>query len=288
MDQAELLKKLRVERGISQSKLTNQVSSRTTLSSFETRHTHLSSEILIKYLDRMNVKLPEFMFYLQDNKITTKEAIGKNFVGIIYKNSTQKTIEEFRNQLLSLFKQTNDEYYFILLIQFNILLSREKDLLNLEAFEKEVIYIRDRLFRIETWGYLELTIFNNLLFIFPTDTIKGFFKNSEEKLKLFYQNDFYHSLYTSFLINGCYLGFERKNVGLLSIFLTPLEKLTVNSKNIYEQIHYRIFSILSPICENKNTSIDSSKIDDLINIFDLLDNKNKAIELKKFFRSVYD
>ncbi len=181
MNQADLLKKLRVERKISQANLTKQISSRTTLSSFETRHTLLSSEILLRYLDRMNVKLPEFIFYLQGNKITLKEATAKNFVEILYNNSTQKTIEEFRNQLLALFKQTNDEYYFILLIQFNILLAKEKGILNLGVFEKEIRYIRDRLFRIETWGYFELTTFSNLMFIFPTDTIKLLFTNSEKK-----------------------------------------------------------------------------------------------------------
>lgn len=288
MEQADLLKKLRVERKISQANLTKQISSRTTLSSFETRHTLLSSEILLRYLDRMNIKLPEFMFYLQDNKITLKEATAKNFVEILYKNSTQKTIEEFRNQLLSLFKQTNDEYYFVLLIQFNVLLAKEKGVLNLGVFEKEVSHIRDRLFRIETWGYFELTTFNNLMFIFPTDTIKLLFKDSEEKMKLFYKNNCYQSLYTSFLINGCYLGFERKNLDLLAIFLTPLERLTVKSKNIYEQIYYKIFSTLSPICEEKIAPIDSNKIHNLINIFYLLDNKEKASELKQFFHSVYD
>lgn len=107
-------------------------------------------------------------------------------------------------------------------------------------------------------------------------------------MKLFYKNNFYQSLYTSFLINGCYLSFERKNLGLLSIFLTPLERLTVKSKNIYEQIYYKIFSTLSPICEEKIATIDVNKIENLINIFYLLDNKDKAIELKKFFHSVYD
>lgn len=287
MDQADLLKKLRVERKISQANLTKQISSRTTLSSFETRHTLLSSEILLRYLDRMNIKLPEFMFYLQNNKITLKEATAKNFVEILYKNSTPKKIEEFRNQLLSLFKQTNDEYYFILLIQFNMLLAKEKNVLNLEVFEKEIRYIRDRLFRIETWGYFELTTFNNLMFIFPTDTIKLLFKNSEEKMKLFYKNNFYPSLYTSFLINGCYLSFERKNLDLLSIFLAPLKRLAVKSKNVYEQIYYKIFSTLSPICEENVTTIDINKIEGLINIFYLLDNNDKAMELKKFFHSVY-
>ncbi|WP_206600749.1 hypothetical protein, partial [Enterococcus villorum] len=78
------------------------------------------------------------------------------------------------------------------------------------------------------------------------------------------------------------------NLDLLSIFLTPLERLTVNTKNIYEQIYYKIFSILSPICEEKLTSIDTNNIENLINIFYFLDNKNKAMELKEFFHSVYD
>lgn len=288
MDQADLLKKLRVERRLSQSSLTEQISSRTTLSSFETRHTQLSSETLHKYLDRMNVKLPEFMFYLHDNKITTKEIAAKKFLEIIHQKPKQKIAETFREQLLLLLKQTNDEYYYILLIQFNILLAKEKNLLNLKLFEKEIMYIKGRLFRVENWGYFELSTFNNLMFIFPTETIKFLFKDSEEKMILFYTSNVYQSLYTSFLINGCYLAFERKTLVLLSTFLSPLEKLAVNSKNTYEQIYYKFFSTLSPICEGKTMNIDFNKIEKLINIFYILDNKKKAIELEEFFHSVYD
>lgn len=55
MEHGALVRKLRTERKMSQVQLASGISSRTTLSSFENDHSRISSDILFKYLERLNV-----------------------------------------------------------------------------------------------------------------------------------------------------------------------------------------------------------------------------------------
>ncbi|MCA6742816.1 helix-turn-helix domain-containing protein [Enterococcus durans] len=65
MDHSSLIKKLRLERGLSQKKLAQGISQRSTLASFENNATKISYNILIQYLDRMNVTLEEYQFMIK-------------------------------------------------------------------------------------------------------------------------------------------------------------------------------------------------------------------------------
>ena len=69
MDHSSLIKKLRLERGLSQKKLAQGISQRSTLASFENNATKISYNILIQYLDRMNVTLEEYQFMLDGNNL---------------------------------------------------------------------------------------------------------------------------------------------------------------------------------------------------------------------------
>ncbi|MDU0335530.1 helix-turn-helix transcriptional regulator, partial [Enterococcus sp. 2CBP] len=86
MNQANLFKKLRIERGYTQQKLSEGVSSRTTLSSFENRGTELSSHTLFLYLDKMNIRLEEFQIMLNDGEFTTKRQLAYRFSKQYYKD----------------------------------------------------------------------------------------------------------------------------------------------------------------------------------------------------------
>ena len=70
MDHSSLIKKLRLERGLSQKKLAQGISQRSTLASFENNATKISYNILIQYLDRMNVTLEEYQFMLDGNNLS--------------------------------------------------------------------------------------------------------------------------------------------------------------------------------------------------------------------------
>ncbi|EHQ9041343.1 helix-turn-helix transcriptional regulator, partial [Enterococcus faecalis] len=62
MYHAELIRKLRIERGLSQESLSKGISSRTTLASFEQRKTNISFSLVVNYLEKMNISLEEYNY----------------------------------------------------------------------------------------------------------------------------------------------------------------------------------------------------------------------------------
>ncbi|WVT91390.1 helix-turn-helix transcriptional regulator [Enterococcus durans] len=89
MDHSSLIKKLRLERGLSQKKLAQGISQRSTLASFENNATKISYNILIQYLDRMNVTLEEYQFMLDGNNLSEKESYQKFFLTSFVDTMTQ-------------------------------------------------------------------------------------------------------------------------------------------------------------------------------------------------------
>ncbi|NTR15897.1 helix-turn-helix transcriptional regulator, partial [Enterococcus faecium] len=65
MDSGELLKKLCVEIGISQKKLAHNITTRNTLSSYETGKNSIPFVILLEFLDKLNITMDEFVLYLE-------------------------------------------------------------------------------------------------------------------------------------------------------------------------------------------------------------------------------
>ncbi|MDB1652685.1 helix-turn-helix transcriptional regulator [Enterococcus durans] len=89
MDHSSLIKKLRLERGLSQEKLAQGISQRSTLASFENNATKISYNILIQYLDRMNVTLEEYQFMLDGNNLSEKRKLSKVFLTSFVNPMTQ-------------------------------------------------------------------------------------------------------------------------------------------------------------------------------------------------------
>lgn len=77
--QGSLIKKLRTDRKISQARLAEGISSRTTLSSFENRKTNLSSQTLFDYLDKMNITVHEFSLLLDSEATDQKRQLVQDF-----------------------------------------------------------------------------------------------------------------------------------------------------------------------------------------------------------------
>ena len=64
MDSGELLKKLRVERGISQKNLAHNITTRNTLSRYETGKNSIPFVILLEFLDKLNItSLKKYLAY---------------------------------------------------------------------------------------------------------------------------------------------------------------------------------------------------------------------------------
>lgn len=73
-----VIKRLRKERGLSQEELAKKITTRTTLASIENRNQTVSFHLLIKLLDRLNIRLEEFLFLLNEENYTIKMTLYRN------------------------------------------------------------------------------------------------------------------------------------------------------------------------------------------------------------------
>ena len=66
METGQLIKELRKDRQLTQDELAKDITSRTTLSSIENRNQNIPFYLLEKLLDRLNIRLEEFSFLLNE------------------------------------------------------------------------------------------------------------------------------------------------------------------------------------------------------------------------------
>ena len=163
METFELLKKLRLDRGYSQEKLAHNITSRSCLAKYENGNCNIPFPILLDLLDKMNVTIDEFSFYLEIDKARMKNHCLRNFVEASKKGdaSVKETIEKFANRA--------DKNKDILSIRNYLIVKTynwaekpaEKRRLNGKDnrhFHRLIRYLE----RVDNWGKFELLTFGRL------------------------------------------------------------------------------------------------------------------------------
>lgn len=240
MEHQSLIKKLRTDRGISQEKLAQGISRRSTLASFERQATKISYDMLVQYLDRMNITLEEYQFLLDDGNLSEKRGISVLF----YQKLTKEYDAAFSDMLFQKYNETGESYYQLLRSEYLLVMKKDnRDLVIDEAKEKQVLSVY--LDAIADWGRFELAIFINTLFCFDDDYILMHFKRSVKKMKGYIDNLYYSRDILAFLINGVVLGFERKSKQLFDVFFPELRFFADELKSMEADITWRVFQFLS-------------------------------------------
>lgn len=240
MDHNNLIKKLRLERGLSQDQLARGISQRSTLSSFENKGAKISYNTLVQYLDRMNVTLEEYQFMLDDEDVSEKRKISKLF----FKNLKKNYSPDFEKYLQEKAYETDNYYYEILRAMYLIIMKRMDISLDIDCHSAKLTLTR-YLDSIANWGRFELTIFINTLFIYDNDYIQTHFNRSVKRMKVYVDNLYFNKDMLSFLINGTQLFFERGSKRLFYLFLKQLGFFADEHCSTDAHLAYKVFSFLS-------------------------------------------
>ncbi|AXX64469.1 Rgg/GadR/MutR family transcriptional regulator [Bombilactobacillus bombi] len=224
MTHGQLIKKLRKERGLTQKQLADGISSRTTLSSLENNKTDIATSILFSYLERMNVSIQEYLFYLNNSTNTEKEITSKYF----FDNLVKQRDSEIRKRILNYqnkYKNSRDFYYCCLSIELKLFLNARH---NKEVFDvdedKEII--KNYLNHVEQWGHFEMSIFSNCLYIFSDEFIQATFKILLKRTKIISKIDIYQNDISIFLNNCIVLALERGNYANVHFYINELYQIS--------------------------------------------------------------
>lgn len=240
MDHSKLIKRLRLERGLSQEKLVRGISQRSTLASFEKSAKNISYALLVQYLDRMNVTLEEYQFLLDNEEISDKRRISTEFHNKLSDVYDPKYIEHLEQS----FQEHDDSYYQILKAVY-VLVMEKKNNINLNFHQESIRNLSKYLDSIENWGRFELFIFVNTLYCYDDQFIYHHFKRTVRKMKSYVDQQYYSKDLVAFLINGARVSFERNSSQLLNDFLKELNSFAEKFHSVDAQIAYDVFTFLA-------------------------------------------
>lgn len=262
MKQGDLLKKLRKERNLSQKSLSQGLSSRSTLSSFENRNTHLSSELLFNYLDRLNITPNEFQLLLNEGDSTKKQKYSAEYH---YRHYEQTLTSEFLELLQTEYKQTNDVFYLLLYLQGYLENARQAGDFDSDLFKKHAKMAQDYLFRIETWGKFEFSFFINLLFVFEESILQHHIESILNKIMVHSDDYLYSNIISIALLNGCHYAAIKRNKSLLQEFLQKIIDLPDSIHYFYLKSHQAFYQMIYTYLLTKE--IDMDKMNKQLEVF---------------------
>lgn len=280
-----LLKKLRVERNISQSALSCGISSRTTLASYEAQTNDIPLGNLLLYLDRMNVRLDEFQYFL-GLELNEKYKFSAQLFEDFY---SKRTIDDKRlSEILELYKNTNDIYYLSLYmgIKGGIIKNSGKSIGDfLNTHQKYVSVLKKHIGTIENWSAFELSLLMNCLYIFDDDFILGASKRLIRDLKGYSQIRLFEKALFTFFINAIshYLSLGKHK--LAQYFVEQLGQHAKLSIQLYEKNMFLYFQGI--LKYNSGKRFDGERdVKQAIQVFKTVADDKKAEEMERFFKEV--
>lgn len=212
MEIYELLRKMRINRGITQKQLANGITTRESIVKYENGKNHVPLLILSELLEKMNVNLDEFLFYLQADNVRTKNKELKKLIKSI-RDGGQPS-----QYILHQLKIQADESSDIVDVR-NYLVAKICDWYNRPKSERKVTrkdqsyisQIKDYLDRIDEFGRFEITTFTSLLFLFETNYIAQRINEIEKKIEKNKDYEIFHTSLYALYNNAFLLMLERKD-----------------------------------------------------------------------------
>lgn len=277
----QLLKKMRIERGLSQNKLSEGICDRHTLASYENQTTDIPTKTLIRFLFRMNIPIDEFFLLLRNQKSSeSKEEINSLYKEYIKYGEVR---EEKLIKIKVTYKETGDMLYLATYLQLYGAKFKKKDRLS-EFREKEyknILKLKKYLDSVETWGFFEISVFMNCLYLFDNMFIITNFKNVLSKAEFYSKNRGFDKTILVLCINSAIYFFENKEYELVLFFIDKA-KLS-NNYNIYlrERI---ILKYIELVVSFKIGKIGRNSMESFIQGLKLIGEDELIEELKKIYQ----
>ncbi len=276
-----ILKKLRVKRGYTQMKLAEGICDRHTLASYENQTHDIPVKKLFKFISKMNISIEEFYMYINEHTLEDK-----------YKSSNKLYLKYMKNEMVSneeltflieKFTNTDDILFLATYLQLKGAMSKKQN--TVKFFKKienlNINYLKDYLNSIETWGYFEITIFMNCLYIFDTAFISHQLKKVLDKAEFYSQNRKFDRTLLILCINCSILFFESNEFNLVLYFLDIARNASSFSYSLREKF---IINYIHMCCEYKLGKIKGESLEKFLKNLKLLGEDDLVAYLEKFFK----
>ena len=222
------LRKVRKGKQISLCSVADEHLSKSQISRFERGESEISCIRLINILDKLHITLDEFLVLHNEDYTNTelfanlvqyirKQYSPQNFKNIaaLLSDSSHYTLNSFEKTMIKSILHTMDS--------------------SIIPSNKELLQLTDYLFKVEKWGYYEITLLGNCV---RTINYNSYFLLTKEMLN----NYIYSSLnktnkriVTQLAINCLILSVDKEEFSNCTYLITEIKALLDNELNFYEQ-----------------------------------------------------
>lgn len=222
------LRKVRKGKKISLCSVADEHLSKSQISRFERGESEISCIRLINILDKLHISLDEFLV-LHDEDYTNTELFA-NLVQYIRKQYSSQNIKNIAALLSDSSHYTLNSFEKTMIK--SILHTMDSSII---PSNKELLQLTDYLFKVEKWGYYEITLLGNCV---RTINYNSYFLLTKEMLN----NYIYSSLnktnkriVTQLAINCLILSVDKEEFSNCTCLINEIKALLDNELNFYEQ-----------------------------------------------------
>lgn len=222
------LRKVRKGKQISLCSVADEHLSKSQISRFERGESEISCIRLINILDKLHITLDEFL--VLHNEDYTNTELFANLVQYIRKQYSSQNIKNIAAPLSDSSHYTLNSFEKTMIK--SILHTMDSSII---PSNKELLQLTDYLFKVEKWGYYEITLLGNCV---RTINYNSYFLLTKEMLN----NYIYSSLnktnkriVTQLAINCLILSVDKEKFSNCTYLITEIKALLDNELNFYEQ-----------------------------------------------------
>ncbi|VRY66959.1 Positive transcriptional regulator, MutR family [Streptococcus pneumoniae] len=222
------LRKVRKRKQISLCSVADEHLSKSQISRFERGESEISCIRLINILDKLHITLDEFL--VLHNEDYTNAELFANLVQYIRKQYSSHNIKNIAALLSDSSHYTLNSFEKTMIK--SILHTMDSSII---PSNKELLQLTDYLFKVEKWGYYEITLLGNCV---RTINYNSYFLLTKEMLN----NYIYSSLnktnkriVTQLAINCLILSVDKEEFSNCTCLITEIKALLDNELNFYEQ-----------------------------------------------------
>ncbi|HEY4398956.1 MAG TPA: helix-turn-helix domain-containing protein [Lactobacillaceae bacterium] len=277
MELGELLKKLRVERNMSQRELSQGLLERSALSRVENGTSNISAETLLLLLGRLNVTAVEFFADLDLAEYKQKRDYGRILLNSM---RNEADYEKFQQDVRQKYEATNDFYYFMLAVNSELVYAK-KHFLSFDHFEKDIQIIKNYLDSVETWTSWELMTYTNIMYVFDNryiENVHDYVLWGIERLP--YKQSQRNVYRLNYANNALVLAVERGHYDYFERYLRALENSVNNATDIYARMMIKFFENIYAYVHHGQQAQHMAEIQEVIQLFKAYDFQDEVDELE--------
>ena len=272
------LRKVRKGKQISLCSVADEHLSKSQISRFERGESEISCIRLINILDKLHITLDEFL--VLHNEDYTNAELFANLVQYIRKQYSSQNIKNIATLLSDSSHYTLNSFEKTMIK--SILHTMDSSII---PSNKELLQLTDYLFKVEKWGYYEITLLGNCV---RTINYNSYFLLTKEMLN----NYIYSSLnktnkriVTQLAINCLILSVDKEEFSNCTYLITEIKALLDNELNFYEQTVFLYATGYFEFKRHSDSGIE--KMEQAIQVLDILgEDKLKLHYTSHFYKLV--